>query len=119
MRSADRFDVFYMPLPPRRVRLSMRSIEQMAARPSSSSHLEGILLQPGREPGEGLVPGAGLGDEGELGGRTVGVAGSDLDAGALRLFVRRRRRGRGEESALRRSRAGWRTDGQAAGARDE
>lgn len=44
-------------------------------------YLEGKLFQANSQTGSGLVSRSCLSDDGEFGSRTVGVSGSDLDAG--------------------------------------
>lgn len=47
------------------------------------SHLEGKCLKTRGQAGGRLVTGTGLGDNGELRGRAVGILGHDRDAGDL------------------------------------
>lgn len=56
-------------------------LKYLSQTPQGGTHLEGELLEADGEAGGGLISGTGLGDDGELGSRAVGVAGSNFDAG--------------------------------------
>ena len=51
------------------------------------TYLEGKLLQSNSQTRKRLISGTGLGDDGELGGRAMGISRGDLDAGDVSGLV--------------------------------
>lgn len=79
--------------------------------------LEGKLLQSDRQARERFVAGAGLGDDGEAGGRAIVIARGNLDASDGGRLVRRLGRRSGRKSALRKLRSSLATESQLAAPR--
>lgn len=70
-----------------------------------TTHLEGKRLKTNGQTGKRLVTGTGLGNNGELGGRTMSVPGSYLEAIGIGSFKGTRGGGGGEASLLGRAHA--------------